>query len=52
MIEFSDGDAAHTDDTLKDGNIAFAHGAAGVQWTLGTPCWYQREKGCEVIEQR
>jgi hypothetical protein len=33
MIEFSDGDATHTGDTLKDGNIAFAHGAVGVRWT-------------------
>jgi hypothetical protein len=33
MIEFSDGDAAHTDDTLKDGNIVFAHSAVGARWT-------------------
>jgi hypothetical protein len=32
MIEISDGDAAQTGDTLKDGNIAFAHGAVGVWW--------------------
>jgi hypothetical protein len=32
MIEFSDGDVAQTDDTLKDGNIAVAHGAVGARW--------------------